>query len=84
VEASVIVENDTIETVIGHARRRRALPGRSDQESEDEDTEERRPDMTSLERGGSDAHGKASPRKGSQEPSFDAENEEGSFVRSPR
>jgi hypothetical protein len=39
--------------------------------------------MTSLERGGSDAHGKASPRKGSQEPSFDAETKKGSLVKEP-
>jgi hypothetical protein len=76
------VENDTIEMVIGHARRRRALPGRSDQASGDVETEGRRADMTSLERAARMHTARRAP-EGSQEPSFDAETKKGSLLKEP-
>ena len=73
-----MVENDTIETVIGHARRRRALPGRSDQESESVREEDARRDMTGLER--EPEREQADPERESVSPRSIAENEEGSWV----
>jgi hypothetical protein len=45
-----MVENETIETVIGHARRSSARPGRSDQVKDEDVLAETRADMTATPR----------------------------------
>src|SRR5262249_40180716 len=67
VDASVIAENETIETVIGQARRNSARPGRSVQGMAVE-LVDNRADMTTLE--GLRGHGA---------PSYFAENKKGSW-----